>query len=62
MKIVGRPTVTPINPQKIGGATDEQVAAAVADYLAENPVESVSDEHINDLIDAKLGVIENGAY
>ena len=42
--------------------SDEQVQIAVDAYLEENPVESVSDEHINSLIDAKLGVIENGTY
>ena len=44
------------------GVSDEQIQDAVNAYLAENPVEAVSDEHINALIDAKLGVIENGTY
>lgn len=38
MKIVGRPTNTPTNPALFGGATDAQVSAAVAEYLAEHPV------------------------
>ena len=48
-----------------GGTVDEAtVQRIVDDYLAENPPagSTVTDEHINSLIDAKLGVIENGAY
>ena len=88
----GTKTAT-INDGADGGSlSDEQIAQAVSDYMAENPVEvpdvdltgyvktvngnapdkngnvtvesggTVSDEHINSLIDAKLGVIENGTY
>lgn len=32
-----------------------------ADFIKNKPAE-VTDEHINSLIDAKLGVIENGSY
>ena len=88
----GTKTAT-INDGADGGSlSEEQIAQAVSDYMAENPVEvpdvdltgyvktvngnapdengnvtvesggTVSDEHINSLIDAKLGVIENGSY
>lgn len=43
-------------------ANEDLIVAAVNAYLEENPVETVSDEHINSLIDEKLGVIENGTY
>lgn len=36
-------------------ASPEQVQEAVEAYLDEHPVEPVSDEHINSLIDAKMG-------
>lgn len=44
----------------------EAIEAAVNDALeqakANGEFNSVTDEHINSLIDAKLGVIENGTY
>ena len=48
-----------------GGTVDEAtVQRIVDDYLAANPPagSTVTDEHINSLIDVKLGVIVNGAY
>jgi hypothetical protein len=38
MVIAGVLTNTPTDPSLFGGATPEQVAAAVADYIAKNPV------------------------
>ena len=47
---------------RLNALEGEGIAKAVADYLSKNPVEAVTDAHINSLIDAKLGVIENGTY
>ena len=54
MKVVGRPTNTPTNPALFGGATPEQVAAAVAAYLEENPVNKPTDAQIASAVEAYL--------
>ena len=54
MKIVGRPTNTPTNPALFGGATDEQVSAAVANYIAKNPVSKPTDEQIASAVEGYL--------
>ena len=38
-KIIGVTVGTPLNPAKFGGASQEQIAQAVVDYLTKNPVE-----------------------
>jgi hypothetical protein len=68
MKIRGNTVGTPLTPKaallKAELTEEEKVqarerigAAAIGEGGG-----GVSDEHINDLIDAKLGVIENGTY
>lgn len=37
-KIIGVTVGTPLNPDKFGGASQEQIAQAVEDYMAEHPV------------------------
>lgn len=44
--INGGLTNPPTNPALFGGATPEQVAAAVAEYIAKNPVNAPSAEQI----------------
>ena len=34
----------------------------IVDAKAREAISRITDEHINSLIDAKLGVIENGSY
>lgn len=59
MKIRGNTIGTPIKPEKnLVKATD--LTDAEKAQARENI--GVTDEHINSLIDAKLGVIENGTY
>lgn len=42
--------------------TEEQVSEALNIYLSENPIVVPTDEHLNKLIYAALGVVENGTY
>lgn len=44
--------------KEMGGLNESQVRAIVTSY----GYTSVTDSYINSLIDAKLGVIENGTY
>ena len=68
MKIRGNTIGTPIKPEKnILKATDltEAEKAQARENIGAAAVGEgggVTDDHINSLIDAKLGVIENGTY
>ena len=70
-KIIGVTVGTPISPDVIRKKANVFVASKVApedtsllwiDTDDNEASEFPSDEHINALIDAKLGVIENGYY
>lgn len=52
--IAGGLTNTPTDPSLFGGATPEQVAAAVADYIAKNPVNAPSAEQIASAVEEYL--------
>jgi hypothetical protein len=52
--IAGGLTNTPTDPSLFGGATPEQVAAAVADYIAKNPVNAPSAEQIASAVEKYL--------
>lgn len=41
-KIYGATVATPINPNKMGSASDEQIASALESYLEEHPIEGGS--------------------
>lgn len=45
-----------------GDLSDSAVAAAVEDYLAENPPEGVTEERVNELINTAIGVSIGGEY
>lgn len=53
----------PIKVSQLTNDSGFQTAQDVANAIAQIEIpEAVTDEHINSLIDAKLGVIENGSY
>ena len=54
MIIAGGLTNTPTDPALFGGATPEQVAAAVAEYIAKNPVNAPSAEQIASAVEEYL--------
>ena len=58
-KIIGVTVGTPLNPEKFGGASQEQIAQAVVDYLTENPVEGGMTKTEKDLI---LSLFRNAVY
>lgn len=45
-----------------GETQRESIDSEVNQYITENGIQTVSDEHINELIYAALGEIENGSY
>lgn len=64
MKIRGNTVGTPIDPDKYAGGV-KTVNGIPPDKNGNVEVAgggAATDEHINSLIDAKLGVIENGTY